>query len=365
VRSAGRVSGVFDSTVIRFIVTGGGAAALFFVLSVAFVTTGAPPFWGSLAAYAVAFLASYLLQRGWTFRSLHRHGHALPRYLILQLGCALSSAAAAQALVSLFAAPVLLMSFIATGFAGVVSYVLSSKWVFPMAAKIVNKQYNVAEPDSLSVRVATFQRQRMYQRFLWDTAIASGDTILDVGVTSDQSYSSSNYLEAWYPAKSQITAAGIDDASFLKTLYPGLTFVQANGLDLPFPDGSYDFVHSSAVLEHVGSFENQIRFIAECARVARKALFLTTPNRWFPIEFHTVLPLVHWLPKPAFRGLMRRTGRGFFAEEANLNLMTANELRTAARSALDPARFDIEVSSASLAGWPSNLLLLARLKPAH
>ena len=187
-----------------------------------------------------------------------------------------------------------------------------------MAAKIANKQYNVAEPDSLSVRVATFQRRRMYQRFLRDTAVTSGDTILDVGVTSDQSYSSSNYLEAWYPAKSQITAAGIDDASFLELLYPGLTFVQANGLDLPFSDGFYDVVHSSAVLEHVGSFENQIRFIAECARLARKALFLTTPNRWFPVEFHTVLPLVHWLPKPVFRGLMRRTGRGFFAEEANL-----------------------------------------------
>src|SRR4051795_10266983 len=100
VRGAGWVSGLFDSTAIRFFVTGGGAAALFFALSVAFVTAGAPPFWGSLAAYAIAFLASYLLQRGWTFRGLHRHRHALPRYLILQLGCALSSAAAAQAVVS-------------------------------------------------------------------------------------------------------------------------------------------------------------------------------------------------------------------------------------------------------------------------
>ena len=129
-RSTGWMSETIDSTVIRFVVTGGGAAALFFVLSIAFLTAGAPPFWGSLAAYAIAFLASYLVQRGWTFRGLHRHGHALPRYLILQLGCALSSAAAAQALDTLFAASVLLTSFIATGFAGVVSYVLSANWVF-------------------------------------------------------------------------------------------------------------------------------------------------------------------------------------------------------------------------------------------
>ena len=23
---------------------------------------------------------------------------------------------------------------------------------------------------------------------------------------------------------------------------------------------------------------------------------MTTPNRWFPVEVHTRLPLVHWLP---------------------------------------------------------------------
>jgi hypothetical protein len=37
--------------------------------------------------------------------------------------------------------------------------------------------------------------------------------------------------------------------------------------------------------------------VAEALRVARRA-FVTTPNRWFPIEVHTLLPLVHWLPEP-------------------------------------------------------------------
>jgi hypothetical protein len=38
--------------------------------------------------------------------------------------------------------------------------------------------------------------------------------------------------------------------------------------------------------------------VAEAVRVSSR-VFLTTPNRWFPVELHTRLPLVHWLPRPA------------------------------------------------------------------
>ena len=119
-------------------------------------------------------------------------------------------------------------------------------------------------------------------------------------------------------------------------------------------------VHSSAVIEHVGAFARQARMIAECARVAGRAFCITTPNRWFPVEVHTVLPLVHWLPKPVFRGLMRRTGRGFFADEANLNLMTRSEMLRAAREAGPAEDFALSVRTVALAGWPSNLLLFGR-----
>lgn len=229
-----------------------------------------------------------------------------------------------------------------------------------MTMAVPNSQYNVAAPDSLPARLSAYQRRRMFQRFLADTEVSPGETVADVGATSDRGYEHSNYLEAWYPEKAAITAVGIDDASFLEQLYPGMTFVCANGLDLPFADRSFDIVHSSAVLEHVGSFANQVRFIEQCARVARRAIFLTTPNRWFPVEFHTVLPLVHWLPKSAFRALMRKTGRGFFADETNLNLMTARDLARAAAAAKGMDRFAVRVSSVGLAGWPSNLLLVAR-----
>jgi hypothetical protein len=51
-----------------------------------------------------------------------------------------------------------------------------------------NAQYNVAKPGSLPVRLAAHQRRRMFQAFLDATRVTAEDTILDVGVTSDQSY---------------------------------------------------------------------------------------------------------------------------------------------------------------------------------
>lgn len=225
-------------------------------------------------------------------------------------------------------------------------------------AQTPNEQYNVATADSLPVKVAGYQRRRMFDRFMKVSAASENDTVLDIGVTAERSYASSNYFEKWFPHKSNVTAAGLDDARFLEEEYPGMTFVEADGRDLPFADNSFDFVHSSAVIEHVGSFEQQVRFVTECARVARKGVFITTPNRWFPIEFHTVAPLLHWLPAPIFRGIMKRTGREFFASEDNLNLMSAKSLMKAARDAGVFDKFLTRVDNVRLGGWPSNLLLI-------
>ena len=218
-----------------------------------------------------------------------------------------------------------------------------------------NAQFNLSAPDSLAARVAVRARRRMYERFLAVTAVRPDETLLDVGATSDRTYEGSNYLEAWYPHKDRITAVGLDDAAFLEQIYPGVTFRRIEAGALPFGNGTFDVVHSSAVLEHVGSAARQRDFLGELARVARRAVFVTTPNRWFPIEVHTQFPLLHWLPKPAFRSLLARTRHSFFSREENLNLLGRGELLRMARAlpgwtaAIEPLR---------LFGWPSNLLLM-------
>jgi hypothetical protein len=217
-----------------------------------------------------------------------------------------------------------------------------------------NAQFNFAKPNSLAVRISTKVRCDIFRLFLLEIRPTPSELVLDIGVTSDQTYFSSNYFEALYPYKDRIVAAGLQDASFLEEFYPGLRYLQANVLNLPFADQTFDLVHSSAVLEHVGNIANQGRMISECLRIARRAICLTTPNRWFPIEFHTQLPLVHWLPKPVCRRIFRQLGFGPLAEEKNLNLMQASELRDITKR-FTAWRF--KLAAARLLGWRSNLIL--------
>ncbi len=124
-----------------------------------------------------------------------------------------------------------------------------------------------------------------------------GESVLDVGTSADYNFEpNANYFLHRYPHPEQLTAVGIEDVSKLRSSYPLVTFVQADGRSLPFPDDSFDVVHSNAVIEHI-PYSDQQAFVSELVRVARAGM-LTTPNRWFPLDPHTRLPFLHWLPRP-------------------------------------------------------------------
>ncbi len=118
-------------TLAKFIISGGSAAALFFVFCYLFAKAGAPPFAATIVAYGLAFAIGYGLQRGWTFNAQHRHGHAFPRYLALQIGCGLLSGVVSQIAVADLGWSPLPMSLMVTLIAGGVSCLGSRFWVFP------------------------------------------------------------------------------------------------------------------------------------------------------------------------------------------------------------------------------------------
>jgi putative flippase GtrA len=122
------------SQMLRFVCVGVGVAALFMLLTYALVSGGAPPFWASVLAYVICFVLAYLLQRFWTFEAKHPHREALPRYLALQGVCAVFSGLVPQAAVDHFGATHLVAAGLAAFTAGVLSYVGSTLFVFPMRA---------------------------------------------------------------------------------------------------------------------------------------------------------------------------------------------------------------------------------------
>jgi hypothetical protein len=91
-------------------------------------------------------------------------------------------------------------------------------------------------------------------------------------------------------------------------------------------------VFSNAVIEHVGGRERQRRFVSEALRVGRR-VFVTTPNRMFPVEVHTRLPLVHWLPEGAAQAVYAALGKD---SAKDLHLLSRRAL-----SALFPGRVRI------------------------
>ena len=154
-------------------------------------------------------------------------------------------------------------------------------------------------------RISLRSRRRKLALFLETIAPTAETSVLDVGADElafgdpgGGGLSTLNFFEEHYPWPQRITALGLTPGERFRERYPHIRYVQGDALELPFADGEFDVVFSNAVIEHVGGRERQRRFVAETLRVAPR-VFVTTPNRWFPVEVHTRLPLVHWLPEVA------------------------------------------------------------------
>jgi SAM-dependent methyltransferase len=202
----------------------------------------------------------------------------------------------------------------------------------------------------ITTKFALRARRRMYDSFIEVMAPASTTTIVDIGVTPDRSTEDSNFLEKWYPYPAHITATSIEDASYLESAHPGLHFVQTSGDRLPFADAQFDIAFSSAVIEHVGDRMRQRHFLAELLRVSKR-FFITTPDRRFPVELHTFLPLVHWLPQQQHQRVLRSLGMTTWAQTENLNLLDERAFRH-----LFPAAVRPTFIGPRLLGMRSNLI---------
>jgi SAM-dependent methyltransferase len=166
-------------------------------------------------------------------------------------------------------------------------------------------------------------RAARYRRFLDVMTPTAEMTLLDVGVTASP-WRDGNFLEARYPWPNRIVAVSNNPMPSFADHFPQIRFVEADGRALPFPDGSFDIGFSNAVVEHVGSREQQAQFVSELLRVSRR-VFISTPNRRHPIDPHTLLPFAHWLPRPRWEWVLRRTNNAQWIGVGRLNPLSERE----------------------------------------
>lgn len=213
--------------------------------------------------------------------------------------------------------------------------------------------------DNPFINIKTFfsckARDKMFLKFKQIISPTEQDEVLDLGVTPDTKLADSNFFEKKYPYKRNLTVASIEDCNFLVEKYGLKTFVLNRPKErLPFRDGQFDILFCSAVLEHVGTRYDQKNFLEECLRVAEK-IFITTPNRYFPIEMHTFLPLVHWLPWNIFQKIAGKISDPFWADINNLNLVSKKDI-------VKMYGDELSVSFIKTLGLNSNLIITRSVK---
>tara|TARA_Y100001958_G_C21207673_1_gene533622 strand:- start:443 stop:1117 length:675 start_codon:yes stop_codon:yes gene_type:complete len=181
------------------------------------------------------------------------------------------------------------------------------------------------------------------------------DSICDVGTTEDISNKSSNFLIKSFTnikTKNSITDQLIEDDFFKNKVQASITSdLQSAQVD----QLKSDICFSSATIEHVGCRNNQKKMVENMINLSKKYIIITTPNKFYPIEFHTKLPLLHFLPKIIYKSILKLTGYSYFAKIENLNPLSINDLSKILKMF---SNIKFKIIKIKLFGFTSNLVAI-------
>jgi hypothetical protein len=149
--------------------------------------------------------------------------------------------------------------------------------------------------------------------------------ILDIGTTSDNSESSNLIIKNLknFEIFKSISDQKITSNFFSKKLQKSIT--QDFTLN-EFETYKSDVVISNATIEHVGSDQKQLKMLENIIKLTKKMFIVVTPDRSHPIEFHSKIPFIHWLPKKIHRKILSMIGLSYLSKEENLNLLKTSNL---------------------------------------
>ena len=179
---------------------------------------------------------------------------------------------------------------------------------------------------------------------------------LDIGTTSDDKNASSNIIIKNIKNIDKfkcISDQMVNSDFFNKKLKKSITEEFSENELYEF---SSDLVISNATIEHVGGELKQKKMIENIIKLTKKIFIITTPNRFYPIELHTKIPLLHWFPKPIYRKILKIIGLPFYANEENLNLVGIRELK----EMLNNQKITYEIKFIKLMFFKSNIIIIGK-----
>ena len=170
-------------------------------------------------------------------------------------------------------------------------------------------------------------RNKFFNLFLVNNNYSKYKSVIDIGSTPSIDKEQNTFLEN-IKDNQNVTCLSNQDCKILLKKYKNIkNVIISDARNTLLKDNSFDIVHSNATIEHVGSFENQVSFVREMIKISKESVFIQTPNRFYPIDFHTILPFIHWLPKKIHRKILKFLKKDFYSSEENLNLLTAKDLK--------------------------------------
>tara|TARA_A100001011_G_scaffold133624_1_gene140855 strand:- start:1118 stop:1804 length:687 start_codon:yes stop_codon:yes gene_type:complete len=182
--------------------------------------------------------------------------------------------------------------------------------------------------EKLFLKILKLNREELHQIFLKKINYNNNMSILDIGTANTLNKNHNIILSKTKKNKYLCCLTNQTLSKELIKKYPQIKKVlKGDGRNIKLKNNSFDIVYSSATLEHVGSLKNQIKFVSECYRVSKRFIFITTPNRFYPIDFHTKIPFIHWLPKKIHRNILLILNMKFYSKERNLNLLSVNDIK--------------------------------------
>lgn len=134
-------------------------------------------------------------------------------------------------------------------------------------------------------------------------------TILDVG--GGRGYMASSIASLLGEGSQQPLAAVLDiEEKYLlagKKSHSSIEFVCGDACHMPFRSQAFQAVLCFSLLEHLTSPK---KAVSECCRAAKALVVVQVPNLRYYMEFHTVFPLLHLLPKKLREAVIRARSPG-------------------------------------------------------